>query len=123
MVADQKPAEQQQQQQQVVRTLSYLIQYNNLIYHLIGVTSSNDFNNYLPVFTSSMKSFKELTDLAKINKKPERIRIKTVKQNSTFEQAMRSFNVPVKRIEEFAIVNGMKLSDRVTAGSLVKVIE
>ncbi|HUH33272.1 MAG TPA: M48 family metalloprotease [Daejeonella sp.] len=125
IVADQKPAQQQQQQQQqqVVRTLSYLIQYNDLIYHLIGVTSSNDFNNYLPLFTSTMGSFKQLTDASKLNRKPERVRIKTVKQNSTLEQALRSFNVQQKRFEEFAIVNGMKLTDRVAQGSLIKVIE
>lgn len=123
IVADQKPAQQQQQQQQVVRTLSYLIQYNDLIYHLIGVTSSNDFNNYLPLFTSTMSSFKQLTDASKINRKPERVRIKTVKQNSTLEQALRNFNVEQKRLEEFAIVNGMKLTDRVAQGSLIKVIE
>lgn len=125
MVADQKPAEQQQQQQQqqVVRTLSYVIQYNNMMYHLIGVTSSNDFNNYLPLFTSTMQSFRELTDASKINRKPDRVRIKTVKQNSTLKQALQSFNVPTKRMEEFAIVNGMNLNDRVAQGSLIKVIE
>lgn len=119
IVADQKPA----QQQQVVRTLSYLIQYNDAIYHMIGVTSSNDFNNYLPLFTSTMGSFKQLTDASKVNRKPDRVRIKTVKQNATLEQALRSFNVEQKRLEEFAIVNGMKLTDRVVQGSLIKVIE
>jgi predicted Zn-dependent protease len=126
IVADQVAAEQQQQtqqQQQVVRTLSYLIQYNGMIYHLIGVTSSTDFNNYLPLFTSTMGSFKELTDASKINRLPERVRIKTVKQNATLQQALLSFNVPAKRYEEFAIINGMKLTDRVAQGSLIKVIE
>ena len=120
MVADQVP---QQQQQQVVRTLSYVIQYNDLIYHLIGVASSNDFNNYLPLFTSTMQSFRQLTDASKINRKPERVRIKTVKQAGTLQQAFASFNVPQKRHEEFSIVNGMKLTDRVTQGSLIKVME
>ena len=124
IVADQVSAEQQQtQQQQVIRTLSYLIQHNGMIYHLIGVTSSNDFNNYLPLFTSTMGSFRELTDASKINRLPERVRIKTVKQNSTLRQALQSFNVPTKRMEEFAVVNGMKLTDRVAQGSLIKVIE
>ena len=121
IVADQKQAE-GQQQQQVVRTLSYLIQYNDMIYHMIGVTSSTDFNNFLPLFSSTMGSFKQLTDASKINRKPERVRIKTVKQNSTLEQALRSFNIEQKRLEELAIVNGMKLTDRVAQGSLIKVV-
>jgi predicted Zn-dependent protease len=127
VVADQNPnqqgQQQQQQQQQVIRTLSYIIQYNDAIYHMIGVTSSTDFNNYLPLFTSTMQSFKELTDASKINRKPERVRIKTVKQSSTLQQAFLSYNVPQKRLEELAIVNGMKLTDRVTQGMLIKVVE
>lgn len=124
MVADQVPQQgQQQQQQQVIRTLSYIIQYNDLIYHMIGVTSSNAFNNYLPLFSSTMQSFKQLTDASKLNRKPERVRIKTVKQSGTLDQALRSFNVPQNRLEEFSIVNGMKLTDRVAQGSLIKVME
>lgn len=125
IVADQKPAQQQQQQQQqqVVRTLSYLIQYNDLIYHMIGVTRSNDFNNFLSLFTSTMGSFKQLTDVAMLNRKPDRIRIKTVKQNATVEQTLRSFNIEQKRLEELAVINGMKLTDRVAQGSLIKVVE
>ncbi len=125
MVADQQPAQQQQQQQQqqVVRTLSYVIQYNDLLYHLIGVSSANDFNNYQPVFNSTMQNFRQLTDASKINRKPELVRIKTVKQSTTLEQAFKSFNVPAKRMEEFAVINGMRLADRVAQGSLIKVIE
>ena len=70
-----------------------------------------------------MQNFKQLTDPAKLNKKPERVRIKTVNQATTLEQALRSFGVQDnKRLEEMAVLNGMKLKDRVTAGTLVKVI-
>jgi predicted Zn-dependent protease len=70
-----------------------------------------------------MQSFKELTDASKLNRKPDRVRIKTVKTSGTLQQAFLSFNVPQKRLEELAIVNGMKLTDRVTQGMLIKVIE
>ena len=70
-----------------------------------------------------MRSFRELTDPAKINKKPDRVRIKNVRQDGTLEQALRSYNVQDKRLQEFAILNGKLLTDRVTAGSLIKVIE
>jgi predicted Zn-dependent protease len=121
-VADQQP-QQQQQQAASIRTLSYFIQHGTNIYHLIGVSAINDFNTYFPSFESSMKSFRELTDASKINKKPERIRIKTVRQDGTLEQALRSNNVQEKRFQEIAILNGKLLTDRVTAGTLIKVIE
>lgn len=126
MVADLKPqqAQQGQQQQQAqIRTLSYIIQYGDLIYLLLGVSSITDFNNYQPFFTNHMQSFKELRDPAKINKKPERVQLKTIAASTTLEQALRNYRVIEKRLEEHAILNGMKLTDRVAQGTLIKVLE
>jgi predicted Zn-dependent protease len=120
VVADQQP--QQQGQQAAIRTLSYFIQQGQNIYHIIGVTSVNDFNSYSPLFTNTMQSFRELTDAAKINKKADRVRIKTVAQAGTLQQALRSHGVLDRRLEEFAILNGMKLSEQVSKGSLIKII-
>ena len=112
-----------QQQQGNLRTLSYLIQYNGNIYHLLGVSGVNDFNSYSSFFSSTMQNFKALTDPAKLNKKPERVRIKTVNTEAILEQVFRNNKVAEKRFEEFAVLNGMKLTDRVAAGTLIKVIE
>lgn len=117
MVADQK------QEQATVKTLSYLIQYGDTIYLILGASSAENFNTYSQYFTNTMQSFKQLTDAAKLNKKPERVRIKTVKKASTLNQALLSFNAPSKRLEEFAILNGMQLNDKLEAGTLIKVIE
>jgi predicted Zn-dependent protease len=118
-------AQQQQQQQQqggVIRTLSYFIQYGGNIYHLIGVAGQADINAYAPYFLRSMQSFRPLTDPAKLSKEPERVRIKTVGQDATLEQALRGFGVPDRRLEELAVLNGMQRSERVTKGMLIKVI-
>ena len=64
-------------------------------------------------FRSTMDNFRKLTDSAKINKKTQRIRIKTVKQNQTLQQALSGYNIPANRLEELAILNGMVLSDQV----------
>jgi len=119
LVADQQP---QQQGQPVLRTLSYIIQQGQYIYHMLGVSTQSDFNIYSQYFSNSMQGFRELTDIAKLNKRPERIRIKTVTGNQTLAQAFRSYNVPDRRNEEFAILNGMKLTDNLTSGTLIKII-
>lgn len=116
MVADQK------QEQQVLRTLSYVIQYNNLLYHLIGVSSSADFNAYTNYFAGTMQNFRTLTDAAKLNKQPERVRIKTVNQNATLGQALKSLGVPENRFEEMSILNGMTLNDKLSAGTMIKIV-
>jgi predicted Zn-dependent protease len=122
MVADVKAEQQQQQQTSSVRTLSYLIQYDKNIYLILGATSVNDFNIYSQYFLQSMKNFRELKDASKLNKQPDRIRIKAVKQNGTLKEALNSYNMAENKQEEISLLNGMQLSDRVLAGSLIKIL-
>ncbi len=119
VIADQQ---QEQQGQPVLRTMSYFIQYNGNIYHLLGVSSITDFNNYASSFNYTMQGFRPLTDPVKLNKKPERVRIKTVGSGMTLAQAFRQYDIPERRLEEFAILNGMKLTDNLTQGTLIKII-
>jgi predicted Zn-dependent protease len=126
VVADQKQQQQQQQQQQqapAVRTLTYFIQYGENIYAILGASSLNDFNAYSQLFQNTMAGFRALEDQEKINRQPERVRIKTVQQNGTLSQALTGFGVTQKRLEELAVLNGMTLNEQVEKGMLVKVIE
>lgn len=123
IIADVAPQQnQQQQQQQPIRTLSYIIQYGAAYYHIMGITHTNDFNTYVSSFQNTMQSFKTLTDAAKLAKKPERIRIKTVATSATLDQILRGYKMEPKRLEELAVLNGMKLSDRVEKGTMIKTI-
>lgn len=116
VVADQK------QEQQVIRTLTYIIRYGNYNYSLMGITTANNFNNYFQTFTNTMQNFAELTEADKLNRKPERIRIITVPQSATLSQVLQNNNIKQDRLEEFAVLNGMQLSDRVEKGTLLKVV-
>jgi len=118
LIADQQAAE----EQPAVRTLIYVINHGSNFYAMIGVSSKNDFNNYFQSFNNSMSGFRTLTDPAKLNKQPERIDVKPVPNQGTLEQALRSYQVPQKRLEELATLNGMKLSEKVDKGMLIKVI-
>jgi predicted Zn-dependent protease len=123
ILADVKVEQQKQQQQApTVRTLSYLIQYKDNIYHILGASSVTDFNSYSENFLQTMKNFKELKDASRLNKQPERIRIKPVKQSGTLKQALNSYNMPEKKQEEISLLNGMLLTDKVLAGSLIKIL-
>jgi len=125
MVADQVPDAQQQQQQQTapVRVLIYLIQYGGNIYNLMGVTTTANFNNYAPTFSATMQNFRQLTDTEKLRRQADHIRIKTVPTTGTLAQALRSYKMPDKRLEEISILNGMALTDQVTKGSLIKIVQ
>ena len=119
----QQQGQQQQQQGAGVRTLSYFIEHNGSIYHITGASAAANYNIMAGYFSNTMQSFRTLTDPAKLNKKADRVRLKTVRQETTLEQALRSFNVPDRRVEELSILNGMKRTDRVPSGTLIKVIE
>ncbi|RNI28304.1 peptidase M48 [Rufibacter immobilis] len=126
VIAQQSTQQQQQAQQQQaapIQALSYFIQYGGNIYNITGVSAATDFNNYFQSFSAVAQNFRQLTDQEKINRKPEVVRIKTVKAAGTLTQVLRTFSVPDKRLEEMAILNGMQLTDRVEAKTLIKVIE
>ena len=113
--------QQQQQQTKPIRVLSYLIQYNGMIYNFLGVAEVKDFNYFTNIFESTMTSFQKLTDPSKLNVKPERISIKTVNKAGTMQQTLKSFGISNNRLEEFAILNGMELNEQVAKGMLIKV--
>lgn len=120
VIADVKS--QEGQNSSSVRTMSYYIQYNQKIYVLLGASSAADFNNYSGIFSQSMKNFRELKDASKLNKQPERVRIKSVNQSGTLKQALAYYKVPESRMEELSILNGMQLTSNVQKGSLIKII-
>lgn len=119
MVADQVS----DQQQQNLRTLIYVIRHGENNYAMIGASVLEVFNTYVITFKSSMTRFNTLTDAEKINKKPERVRVRTVQQNGMLADALKAYRVSDKRMGELAILNGMELSDRVEKGMLIKVLE
>jgi predicted Zn-dependent protease len=121
VIADQ--AAQQGQQQASVRTLIYTIQYGGNIYAMIGASAKQTFNGYANVFQNTMRSFAELTDQEKINREPERVRIKTVDRTTTLQNVLTGFQTPSNRLEELAVLNGMRLNETVEAGTLIKVVE
>jgi predicted Zn-dependent protease len=59
-----------------------------------------------------MDGFKALTDQEKIGRKPYRIAIKQVNNSITLRDALKSYDIPDARLEEFSIVNGMALTDK-----------
>ncbi|GAA4384472.1 M48 family metalloprotease [Hymenobacter koreensis] len=110
------------QQGVTARTLTYLIQDGQTIYALVGLTAPSTFDTYAPQFQRTAQGFARLTDASKINRQPERIRIRTAKAGQTLAQALAANGVPSSRHNEMAILNGMKTTDKMTGGMLFKVV-
>ena len=127
VVADQVPqpgqATQTGQPSPTIRVLAYFIQDQKTIYNFLGYAVQQDFQTYYPTFNAVMSNFDKLTDPDKINREPDRVRIKTVAKDGPLKQALQAHQVTSDQLDELAILNGMELTDVVKKGSLIKVIE
>lgn len=121
LVADQAN---QQDASQSIRILNYIINYNNTLLQIYGVSQAATFAAFRNTFKSTMQSFDKLTDPAKINVQPKRIRIKTVSKPGNFSSVLQGYGINTSAGKrEHAILNGMELTDQLTSGTLIKIIE
>ncbi|RMH98761.1 MAG: peptidase M48 [Calditrichaeota bacterium] len=109
-------------QQGTLRVISYFIHYGGNIYVFHGLTGKLQFGNYLATFESSIRSFRRLNDPARIHVEPKRIRIRRVSRSMTLKQALKSLGVPDDQLEDLALLNGMELTDQITAGTRLKIV-
>lgn len=108
--------------QQVLKTVSYYLQYGELIYHFIGVSSEQDFASYRGRMLNIMTGFRSLDDPDKLNRQAERLKIQSLDRDMTLREAFARYQQPSDRHEELAILNGMELTARLTKGTLIKTV-
>jgi predicted Zn-dependent protease len=118
VIAEQIP--QAEEQGAPIRVLIYLLQYNGLIYNMTGAAKIENFNNYFGTFSSSCRSFQQLTDPEKLNRQPERIKVLTVNQDNNIRNLLLADGIPESRLNEMTILNGMEPDNVVKAGTLIK---
>ncbi|RME97103.1 MAG: peptidase M48 [Bacteroidetes bacterium] len=125
LVQEQQQAQQQQQQQQqqqTIKTVSYYIQYGDLIYHFLGLSTEADFRTYSNLMLRTMQGFDRLSDPDKLNRQPDRLKIETLSRSMTLQEALSYYRQNRKRFDELAILNGMELNQRLEAGTMIKTV-
>ncbi len=128
MVSQQQAQQQQGQPTQapdpakVVKIATWLFEHSGMVLAFHGMSLAPDFNTNLSTFQQVAQNFKPLTDQEKITRKAEKIAIKTVPQNTTFQAAMKGFGMSDSRLEELAILNQLQLTDPVQKGTLLKTV-
>jgi predicted Zn-dependent protease len=100
---------------------STFINFSGTIYVFHGVTTEADFNNFNPIFSSTMTGFSKLTDASKLNVKPKHINIIKVQRTGTLADALKANGMQQKQMEELSLLNNMELNAQVQAGKLIKV--
>jgi len=113
---------QQTGSEQTIKVMSYFIQYNGAVYVFHGLASDANFAGYLQAFQSTMENFNRLTEPSKLNVKPKRIKIETVRRLGTMADALKYFGVSQSQMNELALLNDIPLTERVSQGKLIKII-
>ena len=119
---DQVQQDQSGQQAVGAHTVVTLLQDGKSIFAFIGLAAPASFASYAPQFAAAAQGYQRLTEAAKLNRQPERVRIKTAKTAVSLSQALAASGIASKRYEELAILNGMKTTDRLAVGQLYKVV-
>jgi predicted Zn-dependent protease len=112
----------QGQATQAVRVQTVLIQYNGLIYRFHGLAQGIDFANFEREFSNTMRGFNTLNDASKLNVQADHVRLRSVMFDAPLTDALRAMGVVESKYKEISILNGLALTDRVTSGTLIKVI-
>lgn len=102
--------------------LAHFIQKTDRVLMFLGYTESSRFNNYAQVFSATLGGFKPLTDPARINVTPEKIKIVKVARTDTLTNILKGYGYDETRQKQLAIMNAMELTDKVPAGTLLKTI-
>jgi len=113
----------QKQEQNTIRVLYYVIQQGDYIYNMLGASSLTDFGTYQGAFEKSMTGFAPLTDQEKLNRQAERIFLSSVPRDMSFGDFLQENKIPTARWEEYGILNGFTLEDRVARGTLIKLVK
>lgn len=109
-------------EEQTIKVMSNFITYNGAVYVFHGVASEANFNNYQQAFYSTMNNFDRLTESSKLNVKPNRIKIVSVRRSGTLADAFKYFGIPQSQMNELALLNNLALTDPVSQGKQIKII-
>lgn len=121
-ISQQVAQNEQTGEEQTIKVMSYFIHYNDAVYVFHGVASEANFNNYQKAFQSTMENFNRLTEASRLNVKPKRIKIETVRRSGTLADAFKYFDVPQEQMSELALLNDIELTEKVPQGKLIKII-
>ena len=105
-----------------LKVQAILIEYNELIYVFLGLTTPDKFATYEPIFDNTMMNFKELKDQSKMVVYPEILKITPVTKTTTVQQFLIDHNVPKERHKELSILNGKELSEIINSGERLKLV-
>jgi predicted Zn-dependent protease len=110
-------------QQGVLQLMAYFIKKDSNVYSFLGYSAQQDYPGYEVAFKTTMNGLRSLSDRNKLNRQPDRIKVRKVPSNTTLESALKSFGINGDDLQKHALLNGaMPLNTQVQAGMLLKTV-
>jgi predicted Zn-dependent protease len=106
-----------------IRLVSCFIMKDKNVYVFHGITNPRLLDSYYETFVQTSGQFRTLTDPGKINRKPDRIRIRPAPSSGTLGNALLALGTKNEKIREIAIMNGGLPEEKIRANTLLKVVE
>jgi predicted Zn-dependent protease len=97
------------------------IRKDAVLFQILGQSKQPGDVNEQRIFTT-MRSFRNLTDPARINVTPDRVRVSTVNATGSFGTVVTALGARPADLETDAIMNNVRTTDSVVAGKLLKVV-
>ncbi|HNW60438.1 MAG TPA: M48 family metalloprotease [bacterium] len=101
--------------------LSWFIQKGSDCYIFHGVTTPKALSSWSSTFSGAVGQFKTLSDAKHINVTPKYLKIENGKSAATLSTLLTSNGIASTELENFAVVNGMQLTDLVPATAKYKI--
>jgi predicted Zn-dependent protease len=110
-------------QDQSLRLASYFVEKAPHVYVFHGVTTRSDYATYANQLKSVPEGFRAVSDRAILGRQPDRLEIAQAPRSTTVSAALRELGAPEDKIAELALVNGMRVDDRVEKGYWLKLVK
>ena len=113
-------ADAQMKNGQIVRLMAYFVEYRGTVYHFIGYTGQQTFNQFRGAFQQTMQGFGEASDSRILSRQPSRIALQSVTRPAPFQDLVpRNLPAPLTP-QEVAIMNQVELNQNVSPGTILK---
>lgn len=99
--------------------LAVFIEYDGLVYSLLGYTLADRWSGYGNTFRASFRSFDRLTERAALNAQPARLEIVRLDRSMTLAQFAERYPSTTD-IETLEMINGVGANETIARGELVK---
>ena len=105
----------------VVAAAGYIRRADSLMFQLLGRSQQPGDANDAKIY-ASLRSFRALTDAARLAVRPDRVKVEKIVTTATLEATLRRLGATESLLQTDAILNNLQADETVMAGTLLKVV-